>query len=182
VPYGDYGSVERGEITSAERHRRDREAAGAAAAAAAMIPVERSRARLLLISGGRDAIWPSDAMSAEIVGRMQRAGLAQRVSWRSFPDAGHYLCGVGDRPIRADEADETARGGGLVPADGRDPGEAWEATLDFMGAALTGPASCSACVARLQGGASLLQLSLPSRSPACPSPAPSPAPPPGPRS
>jgi hypothetical protein len=139
VPYGDYGPVERGEITSAERHRRDRDAAGPAAVAAATIPVERSRARLLLISGGRDAVWPSDAMSAEIVARMRRAGLGQRVTWRSFPDAGHYLCGVGDGPIRANETDEAARGGGLVPADGRDPGEAWQATLDFMDSVLARP-------------------------------------------
>ena len=132
VPYGDYGPVERGEITSAARHVRDRAAAGPSVVASVLIPVERSRARLLLLSGGRDAVWPSDAMSAEVVDRMRRAGAAGRVRWRSFPDAGHYLCGTGDAPIRANEADEAARGGGLVSADGRDPGSAWEATLAFM--------------------------------------------------
>lgn len=136
VPYGDYGPVERDEITSAQRHVRDRAQARPAAVAAAAIPVERSHARLLLISGGRDAVWPSDAMASEIVNRMRSSGAAGRVIWRSYPDAGHYLCGTGDGPIRANDAEETARGGGLVSADGRDPGAAWEATLLFMKRAL----------------------------------------------
>lgn len=38
VPYGDYGPVGRGEITSAERHRRDRVAAGPAVVARASTP------------------------------------------------------------------------------------------------------------------------------------------------
>ena len=136
LPYGDYGPVERGEITSAQRHQRDRAAATSDAVARAEIPIENSRARLLLISGGRDAVWPSDAMSAEIVARMTRAGEARRVTWLSNPDAGHFLCGTGDSPIRANEGDEAALGGGLVPADGRGPGLAWETTLAFVGNAL----------------------------------------------
>ena len=91
---------------------------------------------MLLISGGRDTVWPPDAMSAEIVARMARRGQAGRVIWLSNPDAGHYLCGTGDGPIRASEDDEPALGGGLVPSDGRDPGRIWEATLAFMHAAL----------------------------------------------
>jgi hypothetical protein len=99
--------------------------------------VERSRARILLISGGRDAVWPSDAMAGEVADRLAASGAGARVEWRSFPDAGHYLCGTGDGPIRAnDDDDETARGGGLVSADGRDPGAAWEATLRFMRVAI----------------------------------------------
>ena len=136
VPYGDYGPVERGEITSAQRHQRDWAAASPGALARAAIAVEKSRARLLLISGGRDAVWPSDAMSAEIVARMARFDQVARVTWLSNPDAGHYLCGAGDGPIRANEGDEPALGGGLVPADGRDPGAVWEATLAFMHEAL----------------------------------------------
>jgi hypothetical protein len=132
IPYGDYGPVARGEITSAERHRRDRAAAPPDLVASAAIPIARSPARFMLISGGRDAVWPSDAMSAELVAR-SRPG---RVTWRSFPDAGHYLCGTGSAPIRANEGDEAALGGGLVSADGRDPGLAWEATLVFLRRAL----------------------------------------------
>ncbi len=148
VPYGDYGPVERGEITSAQRHQRDRAAAAPDAVARAAIPVERSRARLLLISGDRDAVWPSDAMSAEIVARMTRAGRARSVTWLSNPDAGHFQCGTGDGPIRANEGDEGALGGGLVPADGRGPGRAWEATLAFMGEALRGDRPVGASATR----------------------------------
>ena len=67
---------------------------------------------------------------------MARFDQAARVTWLSNPDAGHYLCGAGDGPIRANEGDEPALGGGLVPADGRDPGAVWEATLAFMHEAL----------------------------------------------
>ena len=140
VPYGDYGPVARGEITSAERHRRDRAAAAPAVVEAAMIPVERSAADMLLISGGRDAVWPSDAMSAELMARLGRrgpvGGRAPLAEWLSYPDAGHYLCGTGTSPVRFQEADEGARGGGLVNADGRDPGAAWERTLGFLRRAL----------------------------------------------
>jgi hypothetical protein len=136
VPYGDYGPVARGEITSAERHVRDRANADPAVVAKAVIRVEASRARVLLISGGRDAVWPSDAMSAEIVRRFADHGAAARVTWISNPDAGHYLCGTGDSPIRWNEANETSLGGGLVSADGRDPGRVWMRTLAFMREAL----------------------------------------------
>jgi hypothetical protein len=127
VPYGDYGPVERHEITSAERHRRDRDAASTDAVEAATIPVERSSARMLLISGGRDGVWPSDAMSADIMDRLARHGRDDRATWLSYPDAGHYLCGTGAGPILYDEGDESALGGGLVGADGRDPGQAGNA-------------------------------------------------------
>ena len=136
VAYGDYAPVLSGAITSAERHRRDRTDADPAAVARAAIAVERSHAKLLLISGGRDAIWPSDAMAAEVAQRMSLAHQSARVTWRSNPDAGHFLCGTGDKPIRESEADEVGMGGGLVSANGRDPGAMWEATLAFMDAAL----------------------------------------------
>ena len=136
LPYGDYGPVLRGEITSAQRHQRDRAAAAPGVVARAAIPVERSRARLLLISGGRDAVWPSDAMSAEVADRMRDHGQGSRVEQLSDPDAGHFQCGTGDSPIRGPEASETDMGGGLVSADGRAPGRAWERTLAFMQASL----------------------------------------------
>ena len=143
IPYGDYGPVERGEITSAVRHVRDRAAASAELVARAAIPIARSKARFLLISGGRDAIWPSAAMSGELMHQMAAQRLADHITWRSFPDAGHYLCGTGSAPIRANEGDETALGGGLVQADGRDPGEAWDATLTFLNQSLSPATSVS---------------------------------------
>jgi len=81
-------------------------------------------------------VWPSDAMSGDIMGRLAKLGRAGRATWLSYPDAGHFLCGNGSGPIRYDEADEPSLGGGLVSADGRDPGEAWEATLAFLNAGL----------------------------------------------
>lgn len=65
----------RKEITSTERHVLDRAAAGPATVKAVMIPVERSAAKMLLFSGGANAVWPSSAMSVEIVARRRTARL-----------------------------------------------------------------------------------------------------------
>jgi pimeloyl-ACP methyl ester carboxylesterase len=136
LAYGDYAPVEQNLITSAERHIRDRLAADSATVQAATIPVEQSRAKMLLISGGRDAVWPSDPMSAEIMDRLAAKGRAGQAQWLSFPDAGHFLCGTGDTPIRYHENEPPMMGGGLVSANGRDGGSAWERTLAFLAANL----------------------------------------------
>lgn len=47
-----------------------------AARAAAAIPVERCEAELLLVAGGDDAMWPSDAFAAELAARRGKGGSA----------------------------------------------------------------------------------------------------------
>lgn len=130
VPYGDYGPVARHEITSAERHIRDRAAAGPAAVAAATIPIERSSAHLLLLSSGQDGIWPSAAMSAEIVSRRRAAH--RPVAWLNFPAAGHFICGTGDGPTRDATGKDGDQAGGTATAAGEATGRAWDATVAFL--------------------------------------------------
>ena len=130
VPYGDYGPVTRNEITSTERHIRDRAAAGSATVNAAMIPVELSTAKLLLLSGGADAVWPSSAMSAEIVARRRTAHLA--TEWLDFPAAGHFICGTGDQPTRDAAGGNGAQAGGTADAAGAANSRGWESTLRFL--------------------------------------------------
>ena len=132
VAYGDYGPVLRHEILSVERHRRDRQAATADTVAAATIPIERAKARILLLSGGQDAIWPSSPMAGEVVARMQRKGLANRVQWRDFPDAGHFICGTGEAPTRYFDGDPVMNGGGTANGNGAAASQAWDATLAFL--------------------------------------------------
>lgn len=134
VPYDDYGPVLRNEITSAEWHRRAYASAGPETIARATIPVERIAGQILLISGGRDAIWPSDAMSAEIVDRLGRYG--RTAEWLSLSDAGHFVCGAGDAPTRYFEGDEAMSAGGSSVGNGRGAGMAWERTLGFLGRVL----------------------------------------------
>lgn len=134
VPYGDYDAVMRHDITSAERHRRDYASAGSALIDKAAIPVERIGGPILLISGARDAIWPSDPMAAQIVDRLAEHG--KTAEWLSFVDAGHFVCGTGDSPVRYYDGDEIMSAGGSVAGNGHGAGQAWEATLAFLGKTL----------------------------------------------
>jgi pimeloyl-ACP methyl ester carboxylesterase len=61
------------------------------AAAAAAIPIERTDARILLITGDRDSIWPSSEMAHAIAARLASAGKADRLTHLRYPDAGHSL-------------------------------------------------------------------------------------------
>jgi dienelactone hydrolase len=60
-----------------------------AGAQAAAIPVEKSSARLLLISGIDDAMWPSSLFSELVLGRLQAHGGGPRVRHVAYPAAGH---------------------------------------------------------------------------------------------
>lgn len=134
VPYGDYGPVMRKEITSTERHVRDRTSAGPAKATAAMIPIERSAAKILLLSGGADSVWPSSAMSAEIVARRKASN--RQTKWLNFPLAGHYICGTGDQPTRDATGGDSAQAGGTASAAGAANSRAWDATVQFLSQSL----------------------------------------------
>lgn len=55
------------------------------------IPIERSDADILLISGDRDSMWPSSAMAQSLTTRLSNAGKADRLTHLRYPDAGHSL-------------------------------------------------------------------------------------------
>ena len=55
----------------------------------AAIPIERSSAPVLLLSGDRDSLWPSSDMAAMLVQRAERFGTADRVTHLRYADAGH---------------------------------------------------------------------------------------------
>ena len=98
-----------------------------AAAQAASIPVERSRARFLLIGGGRDEVWASGEMAAALGKRLGR-----RATTIVYPTAGHQICGAGTYPshIWADASpdprvkDPTAEGAAQV--------DAWQRMVRFL--------------------------------------------------
>jgi len=58
-----------------------------AAVAEAAIPVETAQASLLLIAGGSDALWPSDAFASAIAERRTLVG--RQVEVITHPEAGH---------------------------------------------------------------------------------------------
>ena len=127
IAYDRYEDVFSGRATAAEVHVRSRLKSDAAAVEAARIPIQRITAPLLLLSGGKDQVWPSAVMSATIAAEAQRRG-APRVMHLSWPDAGHNICGTGTAPVR-----ETGSDGA---ADARASGEAFRATLRFLRATL----------------------------------------------
>jgi len=55
----------------------------------AAVPVERTRGRVLLLTGEDDAMWPATALSEIAVERAERYGAADRVRHVAYPDAGH---------------------------------------------------------------------------------------------
>jgi fermentation-respiration switch protein FrsA (DUF1100 family) len=61
------------------------------AVAAAAIPVERSHAAILLISGQDDQMWPSARMAAMVVERLQQHHYEYPVQHLSYPNAGHWI-------------------------------------------------------------------------------------------
>lgn len=127
IPYDRYEDVFSGKATAAEVHVRSRQKAGEAAVKASLIPIERITAPILLLSGGKDEVWPSAIMSASIAAEAQRRR-APRVTHLSWPDAGHNICGTGTAPVR-----ETGSDGA---ADAKASGEAFRATLQFLRATL----------------------------------------------
>jgi acetyl esterase/lipase len=83
-----------------DRYERSRRF-NAETALAARIPIEKTKAKLLLIGGDRDEVWASGAMSRNIAETMRRAGKGRQVETAIFPMAGHQICGDGSFPVRA---------------------------------------------------------------------------------
>jgi dienelactone hydrolase len=82
---------------------------------AAVIPVERIRAPLLVVCGGRDTVWRSCPYMQAIVARRRHFGRSSRDLAFSYPDAGHFVGSllpyvvVAPRWLYFKPADERAR-------------------------------------------------------------------------
>ncbi len=57
----------------------------------ALIPVENSNARILLLSSGRDSVWPSQSASNILIQRLRAACYQLPYYHATFPDASHVL-------------------------------------------------------------------------------------------
>jgi hypothetical protein len=105
------------------------------AVAEATIAVERINGPILLVSGGQDQIWPSQAMAEAIVARLDARHFGHRVEHLAYPDAGH---GVFGRPIAADDprAQKLTMLGGSVEGNLAARADAWPKVLAFLDEAL----------------------------------------------
>lgn len=57
----------------------------------ARIPVAPIRARVLLLSGGKDDVWPSEAMAETLCARARAAGKGDAFRHVHYPEVGHLL-------------------------------------------------------------------------------------------
>jgi dienelactone hydrolase len=106
-------------------------AATAQILAAAAIPVERSRAALLMIGGGDDRTGDSGASVTRLGARLRRAGYPRRFETLVYPAAGHGIVGTGWRPT-TDHNTGVFNDGGGPEADARAQADSWPKVLRFL--------------------------------------------------
>ncbi|QKC74950.1 acyl-CoA thioester hydrolase/BAAT C-terminal domain-containing protein [Mesorhizobium erdmanii] len=92
----------------------------------AAIPVEVISAKIVLVAGGDDALWPSLDFARSIVRRREDVGKLTRLV--SDPDAGHRLLLPGETTPRS----ASHAHGGNDDADARLGREAWEAIKELL--------------------------------------------------
>jgi dienelactone hydrolase len=91
-----------------------------------VIPLEHSRAHLLLFSGEQDALWPASMLAQRAVNRARASDHDRLVEHVRYPDAGHDLAPPADR----DTVTITAAGSGVALALGGDPAASRVARID----------------------------------------------------
>jgi hypothetical protein len=114
-----------------DRYERSRRF-NADAALAARIPIEKAKAKLLLIGGDRDEVWASGAMARSIAETMRRAGKGRQVETAIFPWAGHQICGDGSFPVRAYGKDDPDTDRKSLNAEGHATVKAFRRTIMFL--------------------------------------------------
>ena len=132
--------AQRNYFDNTERYERSR-ADDPARAAAAAIPLENTRAHVLLLAGGRDEVWASAQMATRLAERMRRAGRGEQVELHVFPRAGHQICGAGLFPTHLyGEPSIDPRVKDLV-AEGEAASEGWRLSQSFFSMHLGAPAA-----------------------------------------
>ena len=89
----------------------------------ARIPVERSNAQILLLSGMEDGTWHAGSMSDTIIKKFEEVGRASQVEHLSFDSVGHSLFVPG---LPTNQAD------GLQEANAQADRKAWGALREHL--------------------------------------------------
>lgn len=84
------------------------------------IPVERIEGAVLLVSAGRDEVWPSSSMASALVARLERHG--RPCVHLTYPEATHALSYIA--PVTK---------GDVLPADAAARDDAWPRIVEFLG-------------------------------------------------
>jgi uncharacterized protein len=94
------------------------------------IPIEKSKADVLLICGEADTLWPSCPMAQQL-----KARDAARVTVLAYPDAGHAVFGLPVDPASPNYA-RLAAIGGTVKGNAKARVDSWPKVLAFLHKAL----------------------------------------------
>jgi len=108
----------------------------AAAVERATIEVEKIGGPVLLVSGGRDRVWPSGRLSEIAAGRLETHHHPHPVKHISYDRAGHTF-GLPCRPTTSGRNKPSPQGsdldfGGSPPENAHANLDAWRAVLDFL--------------------------------------------------
>ena len=102
------------------------------AVAAAAIPIERTRAPVLLVSGDQDGMWPSSQMAEMMKARLARVGREDQVVHLRYPKAGHALAPWAPHGARSRIMSRLYDLGGQ-PHDNREAAlDAWPKAVSFF--------------------------------------------------
>jgi uncharacterized protein len=116
-------------LTTADRHQD------------AWIAAEKINGPILLISGKEDALWPSAALSEQLVARLKAKGFKHAVTHLSYDGAGHLVF-MGDPSSPGAQSMAKAAPnpvmGGASDANAKAWADNWPKTIAFFDAALKG--------------------------------------------
>lgn len=114
----------------------NRAAASVQRLAEATIPIERSKAALLLVGGGDDRTGDSGASVERLSRRLKSAHYRFAYQALVYPAAGHGIVGSGWRPTTLHNTG-VFNDGGTPEADARAQADAWTKMLAFLGERLS---------------------------------------------
>lgn len=133
VPYDGFEDYEQGRLSLTGIHLRSLERTPQDRIEAARIPIERTKAKLLLLGASRDEAWPSGDMTRRIEATMKKNGRASQVTALVFEEAGHYFfAGAGDQPTRINPGFNPEGEKPLPEATARAAAQTWSETKRFL--------------------------------------------------
>jgi len=99
----------------------------------AIIPVERISGPVLLISGKKDAIWPSSMMCDRVIERLRQRHFSFAFQHISYAYAGHLLAGPGRLvPPRLRDKEQELNLGATESANAAARDDAWAKVREFL--------------------------------------------------
>jgi dienelactone hydrolase len=132
IPHDGFEDSVQGKLSLAGVHQRSLEGSSQERVEAARIPIEKTKAKLLLLGASKDQVWPSGRMVRQIEDELRRVDRGDQVKTFVFEGASHFICGGGGEvtrinPIVKPEGDRPS-----PEASARAAARAWAETERFL--------------------------------------------------